>query len=148
MSIKIICENRQARFHYEILDSFEAGMILTGSEVKSLRQGGANIGDAYAMITDGAVLLFHAHIAPYKGAAQFNHEPLRTRKLLMHKQEINKLVGKTSEKGLSLIPLKFYFKDGKAKVELGLCKGKKTGDKRETIKRREQDRDMQRAIRN
>ena len=121
--------------------------MLTGSEVKSLRQGGANIGDAYAMIKDNGVLLIHAHIAPYKGAGLFNHEPLRTRKLLLHKEEIKKLIGKTTEKGLSLIPLKFYFKEGKAKVELGLCKGKKSGDKRETIKRREQDRDMQRAMR-
>lgn len=146
MSIKVICENRKGRFHYEILETFEAGMMLTGSEVKSLRNGGANIGDAYGMIHKGEAFLFHAHIAPYKGASHFNHEPLRTRKLLLHRHELDKLVGRTVEKGLNLVPLKIYFKKGVAKVELGLGKSKKKGDKRAAIKKRETDRDLQRVL--
>lgn len=146
VSIKIICENRKARFHYEILEIFEAGLMLQGSEVKSLRNGGANIGDAYGMINKGEAFLFHAHIAPYKGASHFNHEPLRIRKLLLHRHELDKLVGRTVEKGLNLVPLKMYFKKGIAKVELGLGKSKKKGDKRAAIKKRDTDRDLRRMM--
>lgn len=146
MSFKIICENRKSRFNYEILDTFEAGMILTGSEVKSLRAGGASIGDSYGMISKNEIFLLNAHIAPYKGASSNNHEPLRMRKLLLNRHEIDKLIGKTHEKGLTLVPLKMYFKKGRAKVELGLGKGKKKGDKRAAIKKREEDRSIQRAM--
>ena len=146
MGIKVICENRKARFNYEILDRFEAGMMLTGSEVKSLRDGKANMGDAYGMIQNGEVFLLNAHIAPYQAATYANHEPLRTRKLLLHAHEIKKLIGKVAEKGFTLIPLKMYFKEGKAKVELALGKSKKTVDKRQTIKKRETDRQLRRTL--
>ncbi len=146
VSIKIICENRKARFNYEILETVEAGLMLTGSEVKSLRNGGVHIGDAYGMIHKGEAFLFNAHISPYKGASHFNHEPLRMRKLLLHRHELDKLVGRTVEKGLNLVPLKMYFKKGVAKVELGLGKSKKKGDKRTVIKKRELQRDLQRVL--
>lgn len=147
-NIKIICENRKARFNYHIIDRFEAGMMLTGSEVKSLRAGHANLGDAYGVIMNRAVYLLHAHISPYQPARHSNHEPLRQRKLLLHAHEIKKLIGQTQEKGFTLIPLKLYFKDGLAKVELALGKSKKTGDKRETIKKRESDRQVRRVLKN
>jgi SsrA-binding protein len=143
---KIIATNRKAHFHYEILEKFEAGMILVGTEVKSLREGKANLSDSYAIIQNNEAYLLNCHISPYPNAGPFNHEPLRTRKLLLHRNEINKLIGKTQEKGLTLIPLRLYFKKGKAKMEIGLGKGKKLFDKRETIKRREQDREMAKAL--
>lgn len=145
--IKVICENRKARFDYEILEKYEAGIMLVGSEVKSLRAGHVNLGDAYGMINGTSAYLVHAHISPYQQTAQYlNHEPLRTRKLLLHGAEIQKLLGKTQEKGLTLVPLKMYFKDGRAKVELALGKSKKKGDKRESIKKRDQDREVRRAL--
>lgn len=146
-SIKIICENRKARFHYQILDTWEAGLVLQGSEVKSLRQGGGNIGDAYAILHEGEAFLLNSHIATYQQASHNNHEPLRKRKLLLHKSEIKKLIGKIQEKGLTLIPLKLYFKEGRAKVELGLGKSKKMHDKRQSIKKRETDREVRRQLR-
>jgi SsrA-binding protein len=144
---RLVCRNKRARFNYKINDVFEAGMVLMGSEVKSLRMGQANLSDGYARIIDGEVWLINAHISPYKYAYHANHEPGRRRKLLLHKQEIRKLYGKTQEKGMSLIPLSIYFKGGKAKVELGLAVGKQLHDKRQTIKQRMADREMSRAIR-
>jgi len=143
---KIIATNRKANFQYQILEKFEAGLVLQGSEVKSLREGKANLNDAYATFHRGELFLYHCHISPYVHAGPFTHEPLRARKLLLHARELDKLQGKIQEKGLTLIPMKLYFKRGKAKVELGLGKGKKLFDKRETIKRREQDREMARSL--
>ncbi len=141
---RIAISNRRARFEYEILDSFEAGIVLVGSEVKSLRQGKANLQDSYAVVKNGEVWLLNMHISPYEQANQFNHDPVRTRKLLLNKSEIAKLSGKTNEKGLALVPLKLYFKKGNAKVELGIAKGKKLHDKRESIKERDVEREMRR----
>lgn len=143
---KTICENRKARFEHSIQEKFEAGIVLTGSEVKSLRQGKANLTNAYADIRQNEAYLLQTHIAPYEKGGYANHEPERKRKLLMHREEINKLIGKTQTKGLTLVPLKMYFKNGKVKVELGLATGKKAHDKRATIKEREVNRDLQRAI--
>src|SRR3990167_3477377 len=143
---KIIATNRKAHFNYEILERYEAGLSLVGSEVKSLREGKANLSDAYAIIRNDEAFLLNCHINPYSHANLLNHEPLRTRKLLLHRHEIQKLIGKTQEKGLTLIPLRLYFKKGKAKVELGVAKGKKLYDKRETIKRREINREMEKAM--
>jgi len=120
--------------------------VLLGSEVKSLREGKANLVDSYAQIRRGEVLLMHAHISPYAGANQFNHEPTRTRKLLLHGREIERLTGKTKERGFTLIPLKLYFKNGRAKVELGLARGKKLYDKRETLRRKIAEREVERSI--
>ena len=142
---RIAISNRKARFEYEILETFEAGIVLVGSEVKSLRQGKANLQDSYALVKNGEVWLLNMHINPYEQANQFNHDPLRTRKLLLNKSEIAKLQIKTNEKGLTLIPLKLYFTKGIAKVELGIGKGKKLHDKRESIKERDVTREMQRA---
>lgn len=144
--IKIICKNRKARFNYQIEDTFEAGIALVGSEVKSLRRGRANLTDAYAKIDKGEVFLVAAHISPYEQANRENHEPLRQRKLLMHKREIKKLVGKVAERGFSLIPLKLYFKNGKVKVQVALAKGKRAYDKREAIRKKDQRREMERLI--
>lgn len=143
---KIIASNRKAHFNYEILEKYEAGLCLVGSEVKSLREGKANLSDSYAVIRNNEAYLLNCHISAYSHAGPFNHDPLRTRKLLLHRHEIEKLIGKTQEKGLSLIPLRLYFKRGKAKVELGLGKGKKLFDKRETVKRREMDREVAKAM--
>ncbi|MFZ4619856.1 MAG: SsrA-binding protein SmpB [Bacteroidota bacterium] len=136
--------NRRARFEYEILDSYEAGIVLKGSEVKSLRVGKANLQDSYAVVKDNEVWLMNMHISPYEQANQFNHEPTRTRKLLLTKAEISKLHSKSNEKGLTLVPLKLYFKKGIVKVELGIAKGKKLHDKRESIKERDVEREMRR----
>ena len=141
---RVSISNRRARFEYEILDSYEAGIVLKGSEVKSLRAGKANLQDAYALVKNGEVWLLNMHISPYEQANQFNHDPIRTRKLLLNKSEIAKLNTKTNEKGLTLIPLKLYFKKGNAKVELGIAKGKKIHDKRESIKERDVEREMRR----
>jgi SsrA-binding protein len=145
--IKIIAKNRKAFFDYAIEEKLEAGLCLQGSEVKSLRDGKANLMDAFAIIKGGEIFLLHAHISPYGPSAQFNHAPTRTRKLLLHKTEISKLEQKLSQKGFTLIPLLIYFKKGRAKVELGLGKGKKHFDKRESIKKRESDRSISRAMR-
>lgn len=144
--IKIVCDNRRARFHYHLEEHFEAGLQLTGSEVKSLRGGKASLTDAYADIRNGEAWLLKAHIAPYEKAGYAGHEPKRQRKLLLHRWEIKRLIGKTQKKGHTLIPLKIYFKTGKAKVELALASGKKRHDKRQAIKEREVAREMDRAI--
>ncbi len=143
-NIKIICKNRKARFNFEIENTFEAGIVLMGSEVKSLRAGRANLSDSYAKFTEGELFLVDAHISPYEQANRENHDPLRNRKLLIHKREMKKLLGKVTERGFSLIPLKLYFKNGKVKAELALAKGKKSFDKREAIKKKDQRRELER----
>jgi SsrA-binding protein len=143
--LKLICRNRKAYFEYTIDDLLEAGLVLKGTEVKSLRLGKANIEDAYARFRDGELFLLNAHISPYPHASGENHDPTRPRKLLLRKRELKRLLGKLTERGYTLIPVKLYFKDEYAKVELGLAKGKKKVDKRETIRRREQEREMERA---
>ena len=145
MAEKLICQNKKARHNYSIEDTYDAGIALVGTEVKSLREGRANLGDSYGKIKDGEVFLVDAHISPYSHANRFNHDPLRTRKLLLHKKEIRRLIGKVQEKGFTLIPLRLYFSNGKAKVELALGKGKKLFDKRETLKRKTMERDMERG---
>ena len=145
-NIKVVCQNKKARFDYHILEVIEAGMVLLGTEVKSLRQGRAHLKDSYARVKDGELFLMQSHISPYSHAYHDNHDPDRVRKLLVHKREIKRLQGKTQEKGLTLVPLKIYFKDGKAKVELGLARGKRTYDKRETLKRKTEQRELERAI--
>jgi len=145
MSEKLICQNKKAWHNYFIEDKYEAGISLLGTEVKSLREGRANLGDSYGKIKDGEIFLVDAHISPYTHGNRFNSDPLRTRKLLLHKKEIRRLIGKVQEKGFTLIPLRLYFSNGKAKVELGLAKGKKLFDKRETIKRKTMERDMERG---
>lgn len=143
---QIICVNRQARHNYFIDETYEAGLVLLGSEVKSLREGKANLKDSYARIQKGEAFLINAHISPYPGANRFNHDPTRPRKLLLHAREIERLTGKTKERGLTLIPLKMYFKNGRAKVELGLARGKKLYDKRETLRRKQAEREVERTL--
>jgi len=144
--IKIASENRKARHDYHIHEAFETGMVLTGTEVKSLRAGKANLKDSYANIREGEVYLYNMHISPYEEGNQFNHEPLRPRKLLMHKSEIVKLFSQTREKGFTLVPLKIYFKHGMAKLELGLASGKKNYDKRHDLAERDAKREVDRAL--
>jgi SsrA-binding protein len=142
-----IAVNRRARHDYHIEETIEAGLVLTGSEVKSLRAGKAQLKDSYGRISKGEVWLFNAHISEYAAAAQFGHEPTRSRKLLLHRREIERLIGKVKERGLTLVPLRLYFKHGRAKVELGLARGKKLYDKRASIKEREVKREVDRAMR-
>ncbi len=145
--LKIIADNRQARYLYEILATYEAGLELVGTEVKSLREGRVNLRDGFAQIRDGEAWLLNVHISPYERSSDYyNHEPRRTRKLLLKRQEINQLIGKLEQQGLTLVPLKLYFKRGWVKVALGLGKGKKLHDKRETIKERDSKREIQRAM--
>jgi SsrA-binding protein len=144
---KIICTNKQARFDYHLEENFEAGLVLRGTEVKSLRDGRANLKDSYAALENGEAYLFDCHISPYPNGGYANHEPTRPRKLLLHRREIRRLVGKTQERGLTLIPLKLYFLRGKVKVEMALARGKKQYDKREDLKRRDADREIERAFR-
>ena len=146
-TIKIVADNRKARHDYHIHESYEAGIVLTGTEVKSLRAGKANIKDAYAKIESSELMLHNMHISPYDAGNRFNHEPLRTRKLLMHRSEIDKLVGKTQEKGYTLVPLKLYFTHGIAKLQVGLVTGKKNYDKRQDMIERDAKREMDRAFR-
>ena len=141
-----IATNRQAKFRYHLLDKWECGLVLTGTEVKSLRGGQAQLKDGFAIIRDGEVWLHNVHIPPYPPAQRENHEPERPRKLLMHKREIERLIGKTKEKGLTLVPTRLYFKGARAKVEIALARGKDVGDKRQTIKERELKREMDRAV--
>jgi SsrA-binding protein len=144
---KVVCDNRQARFLYEILETYEAGIQLTGTEVKSIRAGRANLQDGYAIVKNGEAWLLNVHISPYNQSSEyFNHDPRRTRKLLLHRKEIRTLVGKVEQQGLTLVPLKMYFKGGLIKVSIALGKGKKLHDKREDLKRRDDQRDMQRAM--
>jgi SsrA-binding protein len=145
--IKIVAQNRKARHSYFIEESYEAGMVLQGTEVKALREGRANIKDGYARITDGEVYLMDVHISPYAFGNRFNHDPLRPRKLLMHSREIHRLRGKVKEKGFSLIPLSIYFSHGRAKVALALAKGKKLYDKREALKRKAMEKEVERSQR-
>ncbi len=144
--IKIICQNKKARHDYFIEDTFEAGIVLKGTEVKSLRDGKGNLVDSYASVEKDEMWLNNCHIDHYTPATQFNHHPMRKRKLLMRRKEISKLIGKVQEKGYSLIPLKLYFKNGNVKVELSLAKSKKQFDKRASIKKREADREIDRAM--
>lgn len=141
---KLIASNKTARLNYDIGDTYEAGMVLSGTEVKALRAGKANLKDSYAVVKDDEVYLREMHISHYDHGNRSNHEPLRPRKLLLHKREIKKLYGKSREKGLALVPLKLYFKDGRVKVEIGIGKGKKLYDRREDIKVREERRTLAR----
>jgi SsrA-binding protein len=145
--IEVVARNKRARHEYHIIDTWEAGIVLSGTEVKSLREGKANLTDAFGIVKDGEVFLLNAHIAPYEMGNQFNHEPTRTRKLLLHKREIRKLIGSVERQGLTLVPLELYFKDGRAKVAMALGKGKKLHDKRDDQKKREDEREMARALR-
>jgi SsrA-binding protein len=142
---KIVAENRKARHNYFIEDTWEAGLVLKGTEVKSMRDGRVNLKDSYARIKDGEVWVHQMHISPYPFAYYDNHDPLRVRKLLLHKREIKKLYARANEQGYTLVPLQVYFRDGKAKLRLGLAKGKRQYDKRETIRRRDEQRDLDRA---
>lgn len=146
-SVKVVASNRKARYDYRILDQFEAGLVLEGSEVKSLREGKAHLKDSFAHIRDGEVWLVGAYIAPYEFSREGGHDPERTRKLLLSRREIDRLGSQLAEQGLTLIPLDLHFRAGRVKVELGLAKGKRTIDKRETIKERDQLREMARALR-
>lgn len=143
--IKIVTKNRKAWHEYTIEEEIEAGMVLTGTEVKSLRDGRANLKDSYGRIERGELFIIQMHISPYPFAYYDNHDPLRPRKLLLHKSELKRLEAKIKEKGISVIPLKIYFKNGKAKITIGLAKGKKKYDKREAIKEREMKREMDRV---
>ena len=142
----VIAQNRKARHDYTVLDTYEAGLVLTGTEVKSLRLGRASLVDGFATIDRGEVFLRNVHIPEYEQGSWTNHEPRRVRKLLLHRQEIERLVGKTKESGLTLVPLALYFTDGKVKVEIALAKGKRTYDKRQDLARRDADREVSRAL--
>ena len=142
-----IARNKRARHDYEILDTWECGLVLTGTEVKALRDGKAQITDAYGIVKDGEVWLLNAHIAPYERGNIWNHEPTRTRKLLLHQKEIRQLIGAVERKGLTLVALDLYFKHGRAKLKLGLARGKKLHDKRADLKERDDAREVQRALR-
>jgi SsrA-binding protein len=146
-SEKIIAQNKTARINYHIEDTFEAGIVLVGTEVKSLRDGKANLKDCYALVKDGEVFVHDMHISPYSHGNRSNHDPLRVRKLLLHKTEIKRLYGKSRERGLALIPLKLYFRSGKVKIEVGIGRGKKLYDKRESLKNKEDKRDIERGMR-
>ena len=141
-----IAENRKASHDFHLLETFEAGLVLLGTEVKAIREGRVNLRDSYARVEDGEVFLYNVHISPYSHRGYADHEPLRRRKLLLHRDEIRKLIGKTVEKGMTLVPVRMYFKNGRVKVAVSLAKGKKEYDKRETIKRREADRETRAAI--
>lgn len=146
-SVKIVTENRKARHDYFIEETYEAGIALKGTEVKSLRAGRANLKDSYAQVENGEMYLLNMHISPYEQGNRFNVDPVRARKLLLHKGEIIRLYGKVKQQGLTLIPLKVYFKKGRVKVELALAKGKKTYDKREAMAERDAKREMERSAR-
>ena len=141
-----IAENRKAYHDFHLLETFEAGLVLLGTEVKAIREGRVNLRDSFARVEDGEVFLYNVNISPYSHRGYADHEPLRRRKLLLHRDEIRKLIGKTVEKGMTLVPVRFYFKNGRVKVAVSLAKGKKEYDKRETIKRREADRETRAAI--
>ena len=145
---RVVVTNRKATHLYEILETHEAGMVLRGTEVKSLREGQANFKDSYALIEGGEAWLVGCHISPYHHGSDANHDPERRRKLLLHRGEINRLLGKVQERGLTLVPLRLYFKDGRAKLELGLARGRKLHDKRRAIREREMRREMDKAVRN
>ena len=142
-----IARNKRARHDYHILETWEAGLVLTGTEVKALRDGKANLADAYGVVNDGEVFLLNLHISPYEKGNQFNHEPTRTRKLLLHRREIRRLIGAVERQGLTLVPLDLYFKGGVAKVSIALAKGKQQHDKRDDARRRDDEREMARVAR-
>lgn len=146
--MKIVCQNKKAFHDYSIEETIEAGIQLLGTEVKSLREGKANLKDSYVLIKNSEVFLFNCHISPYSHGNIMNHEPLRTRKLLLHRKEIERMRGRAQQKGYTMLPLKIYFKDSLAKVEIGLARGKKLYEKRETIKEREAKRTIERAMKN
>jgi SsrA-binding protein len=146
MSIKVIAKNRKARFEYFLLDHYEAGLVLQGSEIKSIRAGHISIAEAYVRILDDEAWLIDAHIAPYDQASHFNHDPRRARKLLLHRTELNRLIKAVQTKGLTIIPTKVYLKNGRAKVEIALAKGKKHHDKRQVIAKRDVEREIQRQL--
>jgi SsrA-binding protein len=142
-----IARNKRARHDYHVLETWEAGIMLTGTEVKSLRDGRANLTDAYGVVNEGEIFLLNLHIAPYEQGNQFNHDPTRTRKLLLHRREIRRLIGAVEREGLTLVPLEMYFKNGVAKLTLALAKGKKLHDKRDDARRRDDEREIARAFR-
>lgn len=144
---KLVAQNRRARYDYHIDDTWEAGLVLTGTEVKSLRAGRASLVDGYAQVRDGELWLMGVHIPEYTQGSWTNHEPRRPRKLLLHRREIDRLMGKSEEQGFTIVPLSLYFKDGKAKIEIALARGKRAYDKRQAIAKREAAREMQRATR-
>jgi len=143
---KVVAQNKKASHDYFIEETYEAGIVLKGTEIKSIRNGRVQLKDSFARISNGEVFLNNAHISPYEQGNQFNHDPVRERKLLLHRQQINKLIGATKQQGYSIVPLKMYLKDGFAKVLIGLAKGKKNYDKRESLKKKEAKREMQRAF--
>jgi SsrA-binding protein len=145
--VKDIAVNRQAFHNYEIIEKFEAGVVLTGTEIKSARDGKVNLKDAYGLVKTGEVWLLNAHISPYSHGNYANHEPLRTRKLLLRRSEINRLIGRTTERGLTLVPLRMYLKEGRLKCELALAKGRKVHDKREVSRQKTIDRETKQALR-
>jgi SsrA-binding protein len=145
--MEVITKNKKAYFQYEILDKFEAGIVLTGTEVKSIRGKDVSINESFAHIENGEMFLYEMHIGQYKQGNRQNHDPKRIRKLLLHKREINKITGKVKQKGYTIVPLSLYFKDGRVKVELALARGKTTIDKREDIKKRTIEREIQRVMR-
>ncbi|MBK3332714.1 SsrA-binding protein SmpB [Persephonella atlantica] len=142
MGIKVVATNKNAYHNYNIIETYEAGLVLKGSEVKSIREGAVNLRDSFIRIDDGEAFIYNMYVAPYKPASKLQHDPYRKRKLLLHKREILKLMGKVQEKGLTIIPLKLYFKDGKAKLEIALAKGKAKYEKREAIKERDIKREL------
>jgi SsrA-binding protein len=143
---RIVADNRKARHDYHILETYEAGVVLVGTEVKAIREGRVNLRDSFARVDDGEIFVFNVHISPYSHRGYAQHDPLRRRKLLLHRSEVRKLVGKTVEKGMTLVPLRMYFRDGRVKLAIGLAKGKRDYDRRETIKRRETEREARAAI--
>jgi SsrA-binding protein len=143
---RMVSENRKALHDYHILETFEAGVVLQGTEVKAIREGRVNLRDSFARLENGEVFVYNVHISPYSHRGYADHEPTRKRKLLLHRQEIRKLIGKTVERGLTLVPLRLYFKGGKVKVAISLAKGKQAHDKREAIKKREADRETRAAV--
>lgn len=145
--IESIARNRRARHEYELLESWEAGLVLQGSEVKSLRAGQANLNDAFGIVREGEVFLINLHIAPYSHGGNYNHEPTRTRKLLLHRREIRRLIGSVERKGLTLVPLELYFRRGQAKVRIALGRGKQAHDKRADLKKRDAEREIARVFR-
>ncbi|HYJ78686.1 MAG TPA: SsrA-binding protein SmpB [Longimicrobiaceae bacterium] len=143
---RVVAQNRKARHEFHVLEKWEAGLALQGTEVKSLRDGKANLQDAYAIFTGGELWLYHLHISPYEAGNRFNHDPLRPRKLLMHRNELRRLVGQVEQKGLALVALDIHFTRGRAKVTLALVRGKKLHDKRDTLRERAEERDIQRGL--
>lgn len=143
---KIIADNRKASHDYHLLETFEAGIALVGTEVKAIRETGANLRDSFARVEGGEVWIYNVHISAYRNRGYSDHEPTRRRKLLLHRQEIRKLIGKTTERGMTIVPVRMYFKEGRIKVAISLAKGKKAHDKRETIRRRETERETRAAI--